>query len=151
MTKTFVCEKCGVEFEPLRDRSHQRFCSQQCRGVKNKSTEEQYRYHGRDPKSYLRWLKTKSDRSKLDLDYLVELWTTQDGRCAITNVKMQHSLSPDSPYNASIDRINAGQPYTNENVHLVIKFVNFWRSDLTIDEFKTLIVNVARHIEGSGA
>lgn len=72
----------------------------------------------------------KSDREfSIDIDFLADLWTAQDGKCALT--WMQLSLDDYEygkrfyrPYSPSLDRINADGGYTPDNTRLVCTVVN---------------------------
>jgi hypothetical protein len=47
------------------------------------------------------------------------------------------------PYNASIDRIEAGGPYSFGNIQLVCRCLNSWRSDTPLDVFVTICKAIA--------
>lgn len=66
---------------------------------------------------------------ELDIDFITEMWTSLDGKCSVTGLPM--SLEVDDygrrfsrPYAPSIDRINAEDGYTKDNVRLVCTVVN---------------------------
>lgn len=63
---------------------------------------------------------------------LLELWKRQNGKCAISKIDMTHAVGDKAvgDFNVSIDRINAGGPYTIDNIQLVCNRVNWIRGDL---------------------
>jgi hypothetical protein len=56
---------------------------------------------------------------------VVDLWDSQNGKCALSGVLMTHQRDgtygdkKPKEFNASIDRINPNGPYVRENVQLV--------------------------------
>lgn len=58
----------------------------------------------------------------IDLEYLVALWYSQDGRCALSGMPMVHRFN--SFYSISIDRKDSSLGYIPGNVQLVCQWVN---------------------------
>lgn len=50
-----------------------------------------------------------------------------------------------TPDGKSVDRIKAGGAYTKDNIQLVCKAVNSWRSDMPLDDFIEVCRAVANH------
>lgn len=68
-------------------------------------------------------------------EYLLELWKKQDGRCAISNIKMTfEQCNGRTPTNVSIDQINHKDGYTIGNVQLVCMAVNQMKSDMLMED-----------------
>lgn len=59
----------------------------------------------------------------LDLDYVVSLYESQQGKCAITGVKMTHTFNDMNAM--SIDRIDPEQGHIKGNIHLICQWANF--------------------------
>lgn len=75
----------------------------------------------------------------LTLDQLLALYKKQNGRCAISGIKMTHVAGQGAvPTNASIDRIDSAQGYTFDNVQLVCRFINQGKMQMSVEEFKKL-------------
>jgi hypothetical protein len=70
----------------------------------------------------------------LSLDYLDDLWLSQQGRCAYTNEKLWFGRSKVSG-SASLDRIDPALGYVEGNVQFVHKDVNIMKWDLSDDRF----------------
>tara|TARA_R110000824_G_C15119472_1_gene667919 strand:+ start:682 stop:1047 length:366 start_codon:yes stop_codon:yes gene_type:complete len=68
-------------------------------------------------------------------DDVLNLWHRQEGRCAVTNLYMNHHGDINDLKNASIDRLNNDEGYSVENIRLVCSAVNKMRGSLTESEF----------------
>lgn len=75
--------------------------------------------------------------NNLTIEFLVELWDRQKGRCPISGLELM-TISGD-PCSASIDRINSELGYLQDNVILDCKWVNLGRGRYPITEFKALL------------
>lgn len=144
------CHKCGkflpvTEFSasdhyPYRDHHDAR-----CRNCKTKRTNELKKEYSEDVALLkvlqMRFLAAR-DRSKrknipfnITKDYLKELWDKQNGKCAISGIKMTfEQCNGRTPTNVSIDQINHNDGYTINNIQLVCMAVNQMKSDLLIDD-----------------
>ena len=74
------------------------------------------------------------------------LWDEQDGKCALTGLKML----PDGQdrggwYSFSLDRIDSNDDYRAGNLQLVCKFANKWKSDMENETFLKLIEDVRKN------
>lgn len=76
-------------------------------------------------------------REKTPRDVLFRVLARQDYRCALSGVPLTCILEKGRfvPTNASVDRIVAGGPYTEDNVQLVCAVLNLWRGDTPVEEF----------------
>ena len=113
------------------------------------------------PESYLQVLNTqlKSQRLKQGVQYdlttedVVDLWETQNGKCAISGVLMTHQRDgtygdrKKKEFNASIDRINPNGPYVRQNVQLVANRINTMKHTLSQDMFLWWIRNIHEHFD----
>lgn len=71
---------------------------------------------------------------KVDIDkkFLIELWNTQDGLCAISKVPMEHKWGLVA--SGSVDRIDSSKGYIRNNVQLVCKGINLMKNTHTNKE-----------------
>lgn len=137
-----TCAVCGTEFTP-KSGAH-KFCSDSCRGrwkyiAGVSTTETQYRsISGNWRRYYLRLLQAKTRKADgLTIEYLLQLHEQQNGLCALSRLPMTCELRSGKVCytNASIDRIDAGGPYSPGNVQLVCRHVNSWRGIMPLDTF----------------
>lgn len=72
----------------------------------------------------------------LDMQFLMELYESQGGLCAISRVPMTyHAGTGRVRTNISIDRIDSSIGYLRGNVQFVCDCVNRMKQDMTMDEF----------------
>jgi hypothetical protein len=84
----------------------------------------------------------------ISIKFLKELWETQKGLCALTNLPMQHSISKGKLFNnLSIDRIDSSLGYTKNNIQLVCSVVNRMKSDLSSKEFYNICKLITNNYE----
>ena len=82
----------------------------------------------------------------IDRDYLIRVWHSQQGLCAVSGVAMQTESGTrenKNPYRASLDRIDNSKGYVIGNVRFVCHWVNNAKStwDQTVfDDFVNNIV-----------
>lgn len=86
--------------------------------------------------------KSRAKKFKLSFDldekFLIELFKTQSGRCAVTGIEFLFDKDPNyrmRPFAASIDRINSNGGYTKDNVRFVCSIVNFSLNEFGQDKF----------------
>lgn len=73
--------------------------------------------------------KKKGLEIDIDLDFLLELYEKQDGKCSLTKIPFTFERNTNGekkflPYNPSIDRIDSKKGYTKENVRLLLVIMN---------------------------
>jgi len=85
---------------------------------------------------------TRFKQFDLTLEDIINLWNSQYGMCALSNLPMQMS---DEEYDVSLDRIDSDNGYINGNVQLVIKQVNYMKQDYTQEDFINLCKIIAEH------
>jgi len=73
----------------------------------------------------------------LDLDYVVSLYEAQQGKCAITGVKMTYAFNDMNA--VSIDRIDPKQGHIKGNIHLICQWANFAKRHHGLDDFKFVL------------
>ena len=172
-TITLTCDTCNEEFEKARNEYNRRirlgkdkfYCNMSCakkapdnieRLVANRSGYPVwlYKYNRKDEYSIFRpFLKLCRQRKKdfdLTLEYLKELWESQNGICPFTGFELEartYDGKGDNPLNiksASLDRIDNSKGYVKGNVRFVSVMFNFARnkfSDEEVIEFAQAVIN----------
>lgn len=134
------CEECGSEFFP-RNRKH-KFCSKACKdrvGNRRRGSEYSNLHGGRSVKSFIRCLINKKKRQELTLEYCMQIYFSQEGKCAITGEEMTHVRGKGRVLtNISIDRIDPNIGYVEGNIQFVTHKVNLLKSDMQMEDlYKT--------------
>jgi len=80
-------------------------------------------------------------KDRLELErYLHDLLEAQGNRCAISDLSLQFIGSHDDKQMlCSLDRIDSDGHYESDNLQIVCRFVNFWKSDMVDTEFRRLL------------
>lgn len=130
------CFKCKAEFIP--SSVHHLFCSARCCASYNA---------GKSWDAFFKKLIQKSvERKDLTVADLVKILEEQNGLCALSGVTLTRITGHGNiSTNASIDRINAGGPYTIDNIRLVCSCINSFRGNLNDEEFKFWCKRVANN------
>lgn len=145
------CRCCGEEIMMAKN---QHFCSETCKGKwkyinRNVTTESQYLRISGNWKRYVSRLLYYGGRKRdqLTQDILLKKLKEQDFKCKLTGEPLTCDLKKGtiSMTNASIDRIIAGGPYTEDNIQIVCRAVNYWRNNLTVKEFVDWCQKVVDH------
>lgn len=148
------CVVCGAEFTPRSGVN--KFCSAQCKGkwkyiTGDASTEAQYLHISGDWARYVSRLLYFGGRRRDNLtrEILLAKLAAQNYRCALTGVPLTCNLQKGVNFhtNVSVDRIIPGGPYSEDNIQLVCKAVNFWRGNLTVTEFVDWCRKVVNHAD----
>lgn len=152
--KDKTCVVCQETFTPKS--GVQKLCSTRCRGkwkyISGKvTTESQYKNISGNWERYLTRLQYVGGRrrDKLSVEILLEILEKQNYRCALSGLELTCELEvgKNFPRNVSIDRIKAGGSYEKDNIQLVCKALNCWRSDTSIEEFVTFCRAVSNHFD----
>lgn len=134
------CRTCGGIFKP--NSGAHFYCSPECGfepAKKHEQTESQYKLISGNWDRYLSRLLFAGGlkRSELSRSDLKEILEAQKHRCALSGVELTCQLEKNKRFwtNASVDRIEAGGPYSKNNIQLVCRGLNSWRSAIPVDEF----------------
>lgn len=155
--KPKACAVCGGEFLP-KSGAH-KFCSEACKGkwqyISGKvTTGTQYELISGNWRRYLSRLiySAGRKRDKLTREDLLDLLESQNYKCALSGLDLTCNLEVGKkfPYNASVDRIVPGGPYTKDNIQLVCSSLNSWRSDTDLETFIAMCKSVTEFQEGKG-
>lgn len=144
------CVVCKSLFKPKSGVN--KFCSESCKGkwkyiTGQVTTDSQYKKISGNWGRYFSRLLGRSFRKEyISREDLLELLKKQDGKCALSGEILTCELikGKANKTNASIDRIRAGEPYTKDNIQLVCRALNSWRSDTDLDEFIEWCKKVAK-------
>lgn len=84
----------------------------------------------------------------LDLQYIISLWETQKGLCALSELPMTCELKQGrTSTNVSIDKIDKNLGYVKGNIQLVCMACNQIKSDLLEDEMYNFCKNIVKVYE----
>lgn len=147
------CNGCGKEFEMRHHRyihyhksnngSH--YCNHSCYHKYNKR-KSPFGYFLNKNKCKKRW------EYNLDVDFLKELWKSQNGKCPYTGIKM---ILPESKRGfirccslekASLDRIDTTKGYLKGNVEFVCQGINFAKNDYSKEEVLQFVSKIRNPI-----
>jgi hypothetical protein len=149
------CAVCGTGFTP-KSGAH-KFCSEQCKGkwpyiTGVLTTESQYeRISGNWHRYYLRLLQGSGRKQDgLTTQVLLALHERQGGMCALSGAPLTCELVKGAVCftNASIDRIIPGGAYSPDNIQLVCRHVNSWRSTMPVEDFVQVCRAVVAKFDG---
>jgi len=142
MTDTKNCSRCQKELPLTSFEQHKGgTLRNMCRPCKLAANRQQ-RSVGYRPyltnlisKSKVTSKKRRFTEYEITVDQLVELWESQDGRCAISGVVLTHHNDGTGvkDFNASIDRIDSNLGYVPGNVQLVAYRANMLKQSLSTD------------------
>ena len=153
---TTKCKACGQQkgltaFYRRPNQSVDTTC-RKCRTV------EARRNANASPHAYLRTIinnrrydaKKKGVVFDIDHDFVMTMWETQGGKCALSGVMMTFAKdgNGNKAMNASLDRIRPDQGYTVKplNVQLVCARVNIMKHTLPEHEFRWRIQNIHENL-----
>lgn len=129
------CDVCGILFKPTN--SCQRNCSSKC--TNSLQTERSYKYLNGNKEGYIKHLLAKKARVNISLEYCLELYDLQNGKCALSGIKMTFIKKTDGikiHTNLSIDRIDSSIGYEIGNIQLVCAITNIMKSTLSTTELQ---------------
>lgn len=78
-------------------------------------------------------MKRNKTGSNLTLDEILDVWNSQEGKCALTGLKLETCQW--GTLKASIDRIDSKKGYTKENIQIICATLNLMKGVLTNNEF----------------
>lgn len=126
-----------------------------CLRSKPGRTHQNWKGFGDIPASYLCKIKTHAKRRgikvNLTVEYLWELFLSQQGKCALSGIPLTYPQSFKAlsmgEGNASLDRIDSSKIYEPGNVQWVDKRINFMKQQLQQEEFIMLCKKVSEYQE----
>jgi hypothetical protein len=84
----------------------------------------------------------------IDIDYIMELLVSQNGKCALTGWPMEFTRSGmqgnGNPYGCTMDRINSDLGYVEGNIQLTCWWPNKVKSNMSNKEFIKMCKDVAK-------
>lgn len=163
-----LCHKCKV-FKPedcfskngssCKSRNNRRYICKECFKTKQQNLDIALD-NDKKLKKCLRFrLLGARDRSKkhdiafnLDLDFLMQLWEKQKGRCALSGVQMTFELKKGRvATNVSIDRIDSKEGYIKSNIQLVCMACNQIKSDLELENMYKFCKAIVENYESKNS
>jgi hypothetical protein len=148
------CVVCETLFTP-KSGPH-KFCSEECKGrwqyISGKvTTESQYESISGNWSRYCSRLMYYGGRKrdKLTVEVILDKLSEQNYKCALSGLPLTCILKKGvkTPTNASIDRIEAGGPYSEDNIQIVCRALNHWRADTSIEDFVKFCKAVAENFD----
>ncbi len=134
------CAVCGTLFQP--HSGVHKYCSISCKEKHNQhrgsmQVKRQYERISGNWEKYFKRLLAQKYRDGLKLEEVLLKLKQQDYKCALSGEPLTCILKQGTKYktNASFDRIDAGGPYSIDNLQLVCSVVNSWRADTDLAEF----------------
>ena len=136
-----LCLECGSGIAENR----KKFCSRKCQ-LRHQARRYGSAYNtalttksrGKTPERFLNGLLNKKiRRAELDITFLMDLWESQKGLCAISGQPMTHILGKGRvTTNMSLDQIVPGGGYTKDNVRLVCSICNIMKWTCSDEELR---------------
>lgn len=74
--------------------------------------------------------------------YIRDIIINQNGLCNLSKIPLEFEETPFSEFSCSLDRINSDLNYEKNNLQVVCKFINRWKSDMDNESFKKLLNSV---------
>mgnify|MGYP001238123490 FL=1 len=129
---TRFCVECGVA---IKEQNRAPRCNK-CRYKQQRSARDESHKTFLQHKLIKARARAKEKKLEFDLNikFLVTLYETQNGRCAVSGLPMTHS-SENTDLSISIDRLDNDFGYTTDNVRLVCNRVNLMRNKLSVEMF----------------
>lgn len=128
-----VCKDCFSNYECVKR-------GYKTKSIKYKTTLTQYFSHK------ITNAKKKSEIKNLpfdlDVNFLLELYKNQNGKCFYTGIEIMHNIGVCSFNSISLDRINPGNGYIKDNVVFCANGINSFKGNSTIEEFKEILRTV---------
>lgn len=129
------CKRCDKKLI----NKQKKFCSKYCKNAWNTKHLYKYKYgqenRGRSPEKLIQDLLNKKQRKNLPLQYMIDLFYEQNGRCAISGIKLTHITGKGKiQTNISIDKIDPSKGYEIGNVQFVCFIVNIMKHTLNRED-----------------
>lgn len=146
------CLVCGRSLDPSEFNSHKEYAirghrdgrCKECKRKQNQEARKKYDDEKRLYKTIQYRVLSASERAKrkgipctITKEFILDLWNKQNGLCAISKIPMTYEMDSGRIYtNVSIDQIEQGKGYTEDNVQLVCMAVNQLKSDWDMNTVK---------------
>lgn len=96
----------------------------------------------------LNTLRSRTKTSNLTLEYLLKLWSDQEGRCFYSGITMIQPKygSGRNPYSPSVDRIDPNKGYVEGNVVWAAWIVNAGKNTLSVSDYERVCLSVVNNL-----
>lgn len=145
---TVTCPYCNKTVP--KQSNTQRMCGDQhCHSLAQ--VERSYKYLNGNKEAYISLLLKKKERENLTLEYILSLYDSQKGLCALSGKEMTFIKIPKSDKvhtNLSIDRIDSSKPYEEGNIQLVCAVTNVMKTTLTMSELYEWCRSIVNCLKG---
>ena len=160
-----ICEVCNssflrkkAEFKRSQKLNRKSYCSRKCSGIGNgEKTKNNLKHYLGDSKLlksdnrkdsyspyryFLRAAKRRYKEVNIGLQDLKDIWEQQSGRCPLTGkqLSLKHN---NSPYQASLDRIDSNKGYVKGNIRYIALIANYCKNSFTDEDVKEFCNSVA--------
>lgn len=167
----FKCENCGCnavkpssEYNRNVNSGKKNFCCQSCAASHNNKIREinlsdrwiehlnGIRPNRRDEFTPFRYtMKCVKQRTKeydIDLQYLKELWESQQGVCPYTNLSLvlpeeDYTKDQDITTRASLDRIDSSKGYIKGNVQFIATPINYMKNTMSDQQTRSFLKRIS--------
>jgi hypothetical protein len=79
----------------------------------------------------------------IDLDYVCDVYKSQNGKCALTGIEMAHQFN--DPKAASIDRIDSSKGHVKGNIQIICQCMNAAKKHFANDQILQILSEVQQH------
>ena len=141
------CANCKLDF--ISKSITHKFCSETCQS--KAQVRRSYKYLNNNLQAYVKHLLYKKERSKLSVEYILDLYEKQNCKCAISGIELTCIKIPDFKKvhtNLSIDRIDSSKGYEIGNIQLVCAIVNTMKLTLSKEELVWWCSKICDHSGG---
>lgn len=140
--KNFCCRSCAIKYanknklHKFTDKCKEHLLSI-CNNRKDEFTEFRYTFRN---------IRRRNKESNIDLEYLKQLWESQNGICPYTGIKLKLPTynNYDFYFNcASLDRIDSSKGYIKGNVQFIALPINLMKSTKSDTEIKQFLKQIS--------
>lgn len=147
------CQSCTKDYNHNYRKAHKKKLQKLNKQWRNSNSERykqvKYNYYSSKRGRIVELCKSAAKRAKqknieytLSSDILEQLWSKQDGKCALTKIEFQipqeRTGGKASPFAPSIDRIDCSKGYVPDNIRLVCVAVNYALNEFGEDIFRQI-------------
>ena len=149
-----TCPGCGVVFTPKTSKQiyHTKNCGTKYRNKSLYRHEYEAKRASSSPRNYINTLLShKHRRDNLDIEYMMEIYNGQKGKCALSGREMTYKRGCGNvPTNISIDRIDSSKGYVKGNIQLVCRIVNLIKNEWAQEEFINFCRDIVKTADKKG-